>query len=199
MSVKDNLITKSRSLFLLKGYSGVSMRDIAKESGVSLGNIYYYFESKNALFKAVLSPLLCQLDSAIKVHNSEQYISLKVFEEELDKHPFIWHFTRVVTDYRSELYLLLFGAKGSLLEDYTEKLVDRIEIMGLEYLAKMGKKYPTLKRDISPFFMRVLASSQIVIMKELVAKQKIPDDEFQQFVSEYYMFNISGWKKILRV
>ena len=38
-------------LFAERGYSALSVRVLAKELGVSTGVLYYYFESKEALFK----------------------------------------------------------------------------------------------------------------------------------------------------
>lgn len=37
-----------------KGYPGASIAEIAREAGVSTGNVYRYFEGKDALFDAVL-------------------------------------------------------------------------------------------------------------------------------------------------
>lgn len=40
--------------FLEKGFHGTSMRSIAMDAGISLGGIYSHFESKEAIFQAVL-------------------------------------------------------------------------------------------------------------------------------------------------
>ena len=40
------------SLFLARGYEQTTMRAIAEEAGVALGNAYYYFESKEQLIQA---------------------------------------------------------------------------------------------------------------------------------------------------
>jgi TetR/AcrR family transcriptional repressor of uid operon len=39
------LIDAAYSLFVEKGFHATSMREIAKQAGVSLGNIYNYFDS----------------------------------------------------------------------------------------------------------------------------------------------------------
>ena len=44
-------------LFCERGYCAVGLRDIADEAGVSLGNIYNHFESKEPLFAAVVERL----------------------------------------------------------------------------------------------------------------------------------------------
>jgi AcrR family transcriptional regulator len=40
--------------FLQIGFNGVTVREIAKEANVSLGNIYTYFPDKTSIFRAVL-------------------------------------------------------------------------------------------------------------------------------------------------
>ena len=40
------------ALFLARGYEQTTMRAIAEEAGVALGNAYYYFESKEQLIQA---------------------------------------------------------------------------------------------------------------------------------------------------
>lgn len=44
-------------LFKVKGFHGVGLREIAQRAGVSLGNIYNYFDSKEAIFEAVIGRL----------------------------------------------------------------------------------------------------------------------------------------------
>jgi len=43
-------VRAARKLFLKKGYHGTSIRDICRESGLSNGTLYFYFENKDALY-----------------------------------------------------------------------------------------------------------------------------------------------------
>jgi AcrR family transcriptional regulator len=43
------ILSHATSVFYEKGYEGASMRDLARASGMSLSNLYYYFESKEKL------------------------------------------------------------------------------------------------------------------------------------------------------
>lgn len=49
------LIEQATLCLAQKGYAHVSLRDIAKESGVSLGILHYYFASKEDLLLAIIS------------------------------------------------------------------------------------------------------------------------------------------------
>lgn len=48
--VRQSIIKHAVSMFSLKGFYGVSIRDIAKEVGCSIPMLYYYFKNKEDLF-----------------------------------------------------------------------------------------------------------------------------------------------------
>src|SRR5579864_6872144 len=43
------ILSHATDVFCRKGYEGASMRDLSRESGMSLAGLYYYFESKERL------------------------------------------------------------------------------------------------------------------------------------------------------
>ncbi len=54
LSLREKLLQVALRRFAAQGYHGTSMRQIARDAGTSLSNIYNYFPSKEALFAAVL-------------------------------------------------------------------------------------------------------------------------------------------------
>jgi len=50
---RAQIIGASHRLFLMQGFHGTTMRQIAKESGMALGSLYNHFTDKEALFSAV--------------------------------------------------------------------------------------------------------------------------------------------------
>lgn len=64
-STKQAVLLTASRLFLEKGYSATSLREIAKESGVNIGSLMYFFESKeNILCELVTYALESQFHSA---------------------------------------------------------------------------------------------------------------------------------------
>lgn len=51
---RRQILTGARKVFLAKGFDGASMEVIAKAAGVSKGTLYVYFNSKEALFEALI-------------------------------------------------------------------------------------------------------------------------------------------------
>ena len=52
---KQEILYKGLSLFIQKGYSGTTIKDIAAAVGMSVGLLFHYFESKEELYIALVS------------------------------------------------------------------------------------------------------------------------------------------------
>lgn len=53
-NTREVILQEALSLFAVKGYAAVSMRDIAAAVGIRVSSIYYYFSSKQELFDALV-------------------------------------------------------------------------------------------------------------------------------------------------
>ena len=51
---RDQIIDAAMQVFAQKGFTRATNKDIAHEAGITPGLIYYYFESKEALLKAII-------------------------------------------------------------------------------------------------------------------------------------------------
>jgi len=56
----------ARELFIKQGFHATSMRDIARRAKISLGNVYNYFETKEAIFESIINGYLIVVDQKIK-------------------------------------------------------------------------------------------------------------------------------------
>jgi len=62
---RDRLVRSALRLFAERGYSGVSNREIVEDCGLTKGAIYWYFESKQDLFRTVLSEALSEFQGRL--------------------------------------------------------------------------------------------------------------------------------------
>ncbi len=77
------ILTHATEVFCKKGYEGASMRDLSRESGMSLAGLYYYFESKERLlfliqkhtFTTIVQRLKARLEG---VNDAEERIRIFV-------------------------------------------------------------------------------------------------------------------------
>src|ERR1700731_2582296 len=51
---REQIINAAVRVFAQKGFTKATNKDIAREAGITPGLIYYYFESKEALLKAIM-------------------------------------------------------------------------------------------------------------------------------------------------
>ncbi len=77
-SYREELLNKCFDLFADKGYGLVTMRQIAKELGVSTGTLYHYFPSKQALFEQLVEVISQNdIDRALKELDGRQTLQEK--------------------------------------------------------------------------------------------------------------------------
>lgn len=60
--VRQRILNAAREEFLLRGYAGASMRAIARRAGMTVGNIYLYFDGKDGLFEATVGGTVAAID-----------------------------------------------------------------------------------------------------------------------------------------
>ena len=65
-STRTKILAAARQLFREKGYHNVSMRAIAAELGISVGNLNYYFPRKADLANALLEEQMQQITFPIQ-------------------------------------------------------------------------------------------------------------------------------------
>lgn len=53
--IRDEILDAAKALFIVKGYHGVSIQDIADAIGISKGNLTYHFNKKETIMEALLS------------------------------------------------------------------------------------------------------------------------------------------------
>lgn len=60
---RDRLINAARDLMHRHGYARTSLADIAQASGVALGNVYYYFKTKEDIVSAIIDDYIAHARS----------------------------------------------------------------------------------------------------------------------------------------
>lgn len=60
---REKILSTARRLFAARGFNGCNVSDIAREAGMSQGNIYWYFPSKKDIYMAILTEGFADLGS----------------------------------------------------------------------------------------------------------------------------------------
>ena len=79
----SELIAAALELFVERGFAATKLDDVAAKAGVSKGTLYLYFESKDALFKAVIEqgifPILAEGATLLQQFEGNNAALLKEF------------------------------------------------------------------------------------------------------------------------
>lgn len=73
---KENIFLAAAHLFAKRGYNGVSMREISEKSGVTKPTIYYYFGSKEGIYRELVDTGIQHVFSSFE-HISKDDMSAK--------------------------------------------------------------------------------------------------------------------------
>lgn len=197
-NIRKNILDVARNQFLEKGYKAVSMRQIAALANIGVSNIYNYFENKDDILVAILSPLLSKIEYFLKNHNQDKSLTIDVFVNQKHQREMIETFLDLIMQYRAELNLLFFKCAGSSLENFHDEYTDKHTLLAIEYLNKMKVKYPQINNKISLFFIHTMSAWQMAIFGEVVSHDDLTNEDIEAFLSEYIEFSTAGWRKIMK-
>ena len=132
--IREAILTAAAEEFLSYGYQKTAMRNIAKNAGITAGNIYAYFENKEALMDAIVEPTLQEirqlLTAASKGEAMDEFTVAQLAEA----------ITAVFLKNRTQFMILIEGSAGSKYENTGKEIIrfaaDRIE---RELLPKLPK------------------------------------------------------------
>jgi len=99
ISTEDKILNSAFNIFLLFGYHGTTIQQIAMQAGVNKSAVHYYFRSKERLYTKVVKKVLdLYFDTNVEIKTtregqekptwfllSELYNSKNLFEETLNE------------------------------------------------------------------------------------------------------------------
>lgn len=72
--VKQAIFESAKREFMINGYNNSSMRKIAKGAGVTVGNLYRYYENKESIYRDLAETVINEIDS-ILIESSDGLLS----------------------------------------------------------------------------------------------------------------------------
>lgn len=159
--VKTSIRKAALEEFRKKSYSKASMRAIAKTAGITVGNIYRYFSSKDELFNDIMDPAWQAITKAI----FDQYNKV---EDPLLISGVISAIMDIYRKFSTELYILFHNSKESKYENIKSGLTDliagRVEEEMMTTLEPSG-------RDVKDHFIFQIIANAIVDSIYLIIKE----------------------------
>lgn len=119
---KNKIMSAALKEFSDKGYLDASMRDIARNAGVSVGNIYRYFKNKSELFDEIMEPAYRRLMLEMREPDySKPDYSASQINDIVDR------VMKILKQYKKQLVILGDKSKGTKYERTKEEFVLYVE------------------------------------------------------------------------
>lgn len=131
--IRENILKAALQEFFEKGYKTAAMRNIAKQAKIPTGLIYSYYENKEALFDAVLRPVLYDWERVLTAggENESHYTDNEIYGLSKAEIECILN----LFDHRQEFIILIDKSQGTKYENEKERFIKDIE----EHLNKHRK------------------------------------------------------------
>ncbi|MBO6117984.1 MAG: TetR/AcrR family transcriptional regulator [Bacteroidales bacterium] len=193
--IQRTIILKSKDIFLTNGFQKASMRDISASSGVSLGNIYNYFASKDEVFLSVVCPAMIALYKMLDKHHGKQGVEIIALKDKNYFSVVLDEYFTLIKENKDLLRLLLILSDGSRLKNFKNNYVIRSNSLVSTWFSDMKAKYPHIKTDFSDSFLS-LHTFWMFEMIEQIIKNSYSEKETVKTLSDYITFEIQGWKQL---
>lgn len=148
----QKIVRTAHDLFVSKGYDTVTISEVAREAGIAKGGMYYYFDSKEALLKAVHAQLAQEVARKVSEEITQAkkvgFDALQYFFERQNTHKkvYIALFGSLLHSDSEELTLL---AARSLWEAYLPTLERIVEECNVTYPSHTARSITTLLAGLS--------------------------------------------------
>lgn len=196
--VRERIVETARQQFASKGYLKSSMRDIAARSGVGLGNIYNYFDNKDAVFRAAVYPVVVRFEQMLQKHHGGYGSDVMRMMSEEYFREVTGEYVSLIGQYRPLMRILFFCAQGSSLENFRESFTDRATELVKEWFAENKRKYPQINDRISDFSIHLHTVWMFSLFEEIIM-HGIGGREMERIVGEYIRFEIDGWRSMMKI
>jgi AcrR family transcriptional regulator len=189
--LKAIIIEKAENEFLQKGYENASLRRIAKESGTTIGNLYHYFENKEALFDELVKNEYISFLHLIN-HHSE----IDIPQDISDKNDIsIWrvllfdYLGQIMPVFTKRFLLMLDMSSGTKYENAKNKFIDILEQHFVDHISDSNK-------SVSIGFARVIAV-QLLYGILYIIRNYDENEIKRQLICDILLFNIAGIMQLI--
>lgn len=192
------ILSSAMQEFLEKGYKSASLRNIVKTAGVTTGAFYGYYNSKEALFEALVGE---QYDYIMNRFCNAQQEFADLPPEEQPK-----NLTDISGDcmhdmllyaykYMGEFKLILCQSEGTRFSKLIDEMAE-VERKGthnfLMVLEKLGRPSPPIDERLE----HMLITGMLNTFFELIIHE-MPLEKAEYYLKEMRAFYTAGWMKIM--
>ena len=185
--------------FLEKGYEAASIRSIGARAGMTSAGLYRHYADKEAMFDAVVEPLIDGIKDWTKNHTEKKHLLVDggVPKDELFGETFIDLIRDVILPSRDEFILLMSRSGGTKYENFIHDYVEMNQkefLDAIRYLKDNG--YPAINIDEEELHM--LLSAYLTACFEPII-HGFDDEKIEKYLDTVQKFFMPGWLRIMGI
>ncbi|KXL53443.1 nucleoid occlusion factor SlmA [Anaerotignum neopropionicum] len=181
--VRLQILQVAEKLFCEKGFLETTTRGIAKEVGISVSNLYLYYENKEMLFNAVADPIFHEF-----VTGFQKLMTHEDQTEELNQN-ISFVIGKMIAVSKGKFLLIFEKSKGTRYEGFREEIIALVQKHVME---QMNDKVDD-KALMSKIFAQNLIEGIIAVVKAHGS-----EEELQQNLQHLTNFYAKGIRQFLK-
>ena len=185
--------------FLEKGYEGASIRSIGARAGMTSAGLYRHYADKEAMFEAMVQPLVDEMKRWLKNHTNKKYdiVEGDLSQENIFGESFVDLIRDVILPRRDEFILLMTCSGGTKYENFIHDLTKENQKEFLEALQFLKKKgYPV--KVVTEEELHMLLSAYLTACFEPIIHD-YDEASIEKYLSIIQEFFMPGWMRIMGV
>lgn len=189
----ERIIEAAKAEFLRCGFENASMRRIAANAGITVSGLYKHFPSKEAMFAALVQPMLDDFFVLYRQKEKEEHDAIEqVGAAAAFLNDDALYTMQYIYDHLDEFKLLVCCSQGTEYENYAHKLAEMEEESSLKYieaLRRHGDHVPAFDRR--EFHLLVSANVEAVLQP---LRHNFTRAEAMHYAETINTFFAKGWK-----
>lgn len=195
---EERILQHAQVEFLQKGFTGASTRIIAQQAGMTTGAIYRYFPDKNALFQALVDPVIAgfkerfqaTVDHQTQLLNTQQALpEYEVLEQSLSQ------LIAYIYEHFDAFDLLVNSSAGSSRAEYVDVLIEMDIESTRGYLEHMTRLNLPLPQSLDRHLPLLIKHGYRQVL-EIVAS-RMSQSEAEEYLRLLAPFLHAGWSTLL--
>ena len=192
----DKIKTVAMSIFLQNGFQGTSMQQIAAAVGISAPGIYKHFYSKEALFSALVDPIIEKIREILRLTESEkdEMFQHGQTDEVWDKDKTFSETLDFIYENFDAMKLLICCAEGTKYENIIDRVSDyetQIVLRTLPDLREKGFSIPLIEEETISLMMRNQYRTYVEFIKNDFSRE-----EANIYIKASSAIFTSGWRTL---
>lgn len=177
---REKLIESAKAEFMEKGYNKASLRSICANAGVTTGALYFFFEDKADLYRAIVGKPVDELFAIMQEHFDEDEnvvadTDADNMDDYIDDHSEIAQVLihHIYSNYDAAI-LVLTKSQGSEYENLVDRIVDMTESKSIEMMEKISAKTGK-KKKVNKYMLHLVIHLVVDSFVHLVTHE--PDEQ----------------------